>query len=309
LQLRVGFVVTLFVSLAAAAARPQIALDKLIGPFVAVRSGVDGSGNLWAWNSEEKQVILVSPAGVRRLVDLPGDENAVDADASRGVVALRDYGHGIRVFDWQGKVIGDFGLANPASNVSWLEGDEIAVAPLFTSDLIEVWNVRSRQKVKSWVPVPAVLRPARGAVFARTTLLRYDGKRDELATIDAVTGDVRVVSSSGRVVRTAQLPAATELRGWLEELDKSARAKGEVQTPSMWHYTTMTIADDGSIWVADSYDDKTIRALRVLRGGKVESLTFDSTCPTRRFEAWQGQFIFYQHPKSPRPACVGVRRQ
>lgn len=252
----------------------------------------------------------IAPNGVRRIAEQLPEASAVDADVSRGILALTDSGGLVTAFDWDSRAGLRVPLTNPASNVCWLSGDEFAVAPLFASHLVEVWNLRTGKLVKAMIPVPAIVRPARGAVLARTTLLRYDWRRRELITVDAVTGAIRVVGADGQVVRTAQLPdQAAPLQPWLRQVNADARSRGESNAPSIWHYPAVTVADDGAIWVGEAYDETSIRAARVSRAGKVEHRTFRETCPSLHFEAWQKHFLFYQHPKSPRPQCVGVRRQ
>lgn len=298
------------ISMSAAAAPSANSVAKAVGQLRATRTGVDPAGNFWAWNAEERHVTSIAPSGARRTVQQLPEASAVDADASRGILALTDSGGVVTVFDWTGQAGLRVSLTNPASNVCWLSGDEFAVAPLFATHLVEVWNLRTGKLARTMVAVPAVLRPARGAVLARTTLLRYDWRRGELITVDAVTGAIRVLRSDGQVLRTAQLPGgAAALRPWLDQVNADAQSRGESNVPSIWHYSAVTVADDGAIWVGEEYDETSIRAARVTRAGKVEHRTLAEPCPSLRFEAWQKHFILYQHPRSPRPPCVGVRRQ
>jgi hypothetical protein len=237
------------------------------------------------------------------------DALTVDADPKRGILALTDGGTSVAVLSWTGKVLAHVPLPDQVSNLCWLDGQEFAVTPRFAAHAVEVWNTQTRTLVRRMAPVPAIVRPARGAALARTTLLRYDSKRSELVAIDAVKGTVRVLARDGSMVRSATLPEAPGLGPWLQQIDAEARKSGQSNTPSIWHYAAMTISDDGTVWIGEEYDDKVVRAAKVTRAGKVEHLTMQEPCPSLRFEAWQGHFIFYHDPRSPRPPCVGVRRQ
>jgi hypothetical protein len=305
----VAAVIVVFTIAGSALATPPLDVRKSVGDLRATKTGVDRDGNFWAWNAADAEILRLDAAGRRSTSGSVPDAVNVDVDPARGIVALTDGGQSVTVLTWDGRVRTQFRLRNIASTLCWLDGDEVAVAPRFAPHRVEVWNAASKSMVRTLVPSPEIVPPVRGAVLARAILLRYDARRSELITVDAVKGDVLVLSPRGEVLRKAQLPAPKGFEAWLQQLDADARAQGTSNTPIVWGYPSLTVTDDGTIWLTESYDDRGVRALKVLRTGKVEQLTVaESGCPSRRFEAWQRHFVFYHDPKSPRPPCVGVRR-
>jgi len=284
------------------------AIRKTLGEFRAVKTGVDAAGTFWAWDDEGRSITAVSPSGTRVSADELPAASMVDADLARGILALTS-SRAVTILNWSGQTVRLIPLDQEVSNVAWLGGDEFAVATSYASDLIEIWSAKTGRLLRRLVSVPVILKPARGAVFARTTLLRYDVGRKLLIAIDAVTGEVRVVRSDGQLVTTAKLPEDPALRVWLASVDAEARKSGKTATPSMWRYAAATVDDDGVVWVGEGYDDQSVRVARIPETGRVEHLTLATPCPNIRLDIWQHNFIFYQVSRSPRPQCVGVRRQ
>jgi hypothetical protein len=216
--------------------------------------------------------------------------------------------------DWKGAIGRTIRLSHAVSDVAWLAGDELAVSPRFGGRRAEVFSVRSGDLLRSVGPLPELARPAAGAVAARATLLRFDPARKQLIAFDAFYGELAVYSERGDVVRKATVihPDRARLDSWIAEQDATAKTSRQSFMPVVFTYAKLTIGADGTIWLGEKADDKrgTVDVVRVSPDGKVQKSSVASPdCPSIRFEAWRGHFIFYRDPKSPLPACAGVRRQ
>jgi hypothetical protein len=293
----------------AAPAPTRAALDRIRG-MNATNAGVDRHGHFWYWDSVDLSVTAVSPEGESAAVDLDADVYGIDADSRRGVLTLGHDGRSIRITAFTGAVTAAFELPFRASNVCWMDGDQIAVAPALSGWIAQVWSSSKKSMVRSMGPVPEIEVPRAGAVMMRTTLLRYDPGRDQLVTLDAFRGGLVVFDRAGRIVRRGQItpPAFGTTLLWLRDVDEQAKRSGQVQTPSVWSYTRMALASDGAVWLGERDDETgavTIARFRENGTVKREPLIFPA-CPASRFEFWGSQMVFFRSNRSSQ-RCVATR--
>lgn len=309
-KLCLALVLSLFAASAIAVPSPsQAALDHIRG-MNATSAGVDRHGHFWFWDAVDRSVTTVSPKGTRATIDLDADVYGIDADSRRGVLTLDPDGRSIRITAFTGAVTAAWELPFRASNVCWMDGDQIAVAPALSGWIAEVWSSSKKSKVRSMGPVPEIEVPRAGAVMMRTTLLRYDAGRDQLVTLDAFHGGLVVFDRAGRIVRRGQIthPAFGATLLWLRDVDEQAKRSGQVQTPSVWKYTRMALASDGTVWLGERDDETgvvTIARFREDGTVKREPVIFPA-CPASRFEFWGSQMVFFRSNRSAQ-RCVATK--
>jgi hypothetical protein len=304
--IRVATVVA--VSLSLYAASPTANVPAAIQGLHPSRLGVDHHANLWAWDGV--LVTRVSPGGERVTRDVPA-ARAIDADEELGIVALTQSGREARIYRWDGRFEDEIPLGSEALSVCWIDRHEIAVAPKLLDHLVEVWDIGSHALVRSLGPTTAVPKTP-GAYPAHATLLRFDAQHDELVALDAYRGEIAVYGRTGKLLRHAAFdnPYLPKLASFFATQDQNARGQGHAVAPVFWNYPSLTVASDGTIWVGDHADETKVHAIRIARDGTVKEVTLDApACASNLFQAWQNYFVFYRDPKSPRPACVGARRQ
>jgi hypothetical protein len=293
----------------ASPAPTRAALDLIRG-MNATSAGVDRHGHFWYWDAVDLSVTAVSPEGESETVDLDADVYGIDADSRRGVLALGHDGRSIRIRAFTGAVTAAFELPFRASNVCWMDGDQIAVAPALSGWIAEVWSSSKKSMVRSMGPVPEIEVPRAGAVMMRTTLLRYDAGRDQLITLDAFRGGLVVFDRAGRIVRRGQIthPVFGTTLLWLRDVDEQAKRSGQVQTPSVWKYTRMALSPDGTVWLGERNDETgAVTMARFRKDGTVkrEPVIFPA-CPASRFEFWGSQMVFFRSNRSSQ-RCVATK--
>lgn len=287
----------------------RAALDHIRG-MNATSAGVDRHGQFWFWDAVDRSVTSVSPEGESATIDLDADVYGIDVDSRRGVLTLDHSGRSIRITAFTGAVTAAFELPFRASNVCWMDGDQIAVAPALSGWIAEVWSSSKKSMVRSMGPVPKIELPSSGAVLLRTMLLRYDAGRDQLITLDAFHGGMVVFDRAGKIVRRGQIthPALGITLLWLRDVDEQAKRSGQVQTPSVWKYTRMALASDGTVWLGERDDETgavTIAKFRKDGTVKREPVVLPA-CPASRFEFWGSQMVFFRSNRSSQ-RCVATR--
>ncbi len=296
----------LAVSVSAAPSRAAVDLLSRIEFPSAI--GVDRSGSLWVWNARDQSVSRITPAGKQVTANLGSEAVAIDADTSRGIVALTPTRDRIRVIDWSGEVVTDFPLPHAASSLVWMEGDDIAIAPQTAPWRAEIWSTARKQRVSQLGAVPEIKRPRAGAVPVRPTVLRYDAAGKQLLTFDAFEGDLVVFAADGAVVRTAKVlhPQLDANRQFLRTLDARAIQAGQSSMPNFMNYARFSLAGDGTVWLGEeSGDDASMKIVKIHRDGTVHRTVFRvPECNSVRFELWQGLLVFFRDPKSPLKQCV-----
>jgi hypothetical protein len=305
-------IVALLVLAATGVASPaptRAALDLIRG-MNATNAGVDRHGHFWYWDSVDRSVTTVSPEGTRATIDLDADVYGIDADSRRGVLTLDHDGRSIRVTAFTGAVTAAFELPFRASNVCWMDGDQIAVAPALSGWIAEVWSSSKKSMVRSMGSVPEIEVPSAGAVMMRTTLLRYDAHRDQLVTLDAFRGELAVFDRAGKIVRHGQIthPTFGTTLLWLRDLDEHAKRTGQSQTPSLWSYTRMALSPDGTVWLGEKSDKPGAMTIaKILPDGTVTRETVSvSACPGNRFELWGNQIVFFRSSRATQ-RCVATK--
>lgn len=297
-------------SLLTAAISATVKRADLAG-LTATRMGVDGAGNLWAWDATRRLVTRVNGRGDRTESERLPDASSVDADAARGIALLDPHGRTVQVFSWDGRIVHTIALQNAAGDVAWLDEGRLAVTPRFAGHRVEIVDPATSRVLATVGPCPPVAA-GRGATPARATHVRHDHKRAEIVTLDALRGDLVVFARDGSVVRKAMLRSegAAEIDRWIAEQDARAKAAGEVFTPLFWHYASVAITGDGTIWAADKANkDGSVAFFRVDRGGAVTRQTIPMRdCPSVRVVSWQEHLVFHRDPRSSQPQCVGIWR-
>lgn len=288
-------------------------LRHTLGAMKATKSGVDAANNLWMWNAVDRSVTRFAPDGTRTVREgLPGAVS-VDADAARGIAILLPDGESIQFAGWDGSIGSPIHLPHAVADIAWWTGNQVVLTPRFGAFRVEVWDAKSGQFSRSLMPSDPMPEPTNGAKAARATFLRYDAAHHELVAFDAFYGDLTIYSDAGAVVRTAAVthPDRPRLDVWIAQQAAEA-SPGRPFTPLVFAFAKLTVDAAGTIWLAEKGDEQrgTIAAVRIARNGKPQRVTIESPgCASVRFEAWLGDFIFYRDPKSPLPACVGVRRE
>lgn len=285
--------------------------NQLPKGMAASKMGVSEDNLLWYWNPVERTVVLMLADGAPQSVELPIQAASVDVDRVRGIVALAPTGTDLQIYDWAGKLMESVALTEQAGDVAWLDDRAVVVTPKFGTYRAEIWNLDSGSRTRSLVSAPAVERPNIGVHLARVTLVRYSSRRKEISLIDALEGAILVVGLDGQAIRTTH--AATgltpELQRWLKDMDTNARAEGSSQAPAMWHYPTASLDRDGSIWLGESKDEKTVTLFHALVSGKVERTTMRVGCPSVRVTAWDNYLIFFADPRVPQEGCPTVQKR
>jgi hypothetical protein len=295
-------------ALSVSAAPPAASVPTVIQGLHPSRLGVDRHANLWAWDGVV--VTRVSPRGDRVTSDVPA-ARTIDADEELGIVALTASGREARIYRWDGVFEDEIPLGSEALSVCWIDRHEIAVAPKLLDHLVEVWDTDSHTLVRTLGPTTAVPKTP-GAYPAHATLLRFDAPHDELVALDSYRGEIAVYGRTGKLLRHAAFenPYLPKLTSFFATQDQNARGQGHAVAPVFWNYPSLTLTADGTIWVGDHAEGSKVNAIRIARDGSAKPVTLDAgDCASNLFQAWQGYFVYYRDPKSPRPACVGARRQ
>jgi len=270
--------------------------------------GVDRRANLWSWDGAK--VMRLNTAGELVTVPLAAAPIALDADETLGILALTDGGHRVQVFNWDGKFQDAIDLPAESASVCWRDRNQIVVAPIVGTSRAEVWDLRTHAVVQRLGHTTA--EPATpGARPAHATLLRYAPGRGELFVLDSFLGQLSVFDAKGKMLREARVanPDEPQLRSWLAEQDRTARAEGKLFTPMLWSFPSMSVSEDGSAWLVEHVEDSVATVARVTPAGSVQHVKVAAPCAGRRLAVWNGQFVFHGSQRSPQPACVGVRRK
>ena len=178
-------------------------------------------------------------------------------------------------------------LPAEATAVCWIDRHEIAVAPRLLDHLVEIWDTDAHALVRTLVSTPPVPKTP-GAYPAHAAVLRFDARHDELIVLDSYRGDIYAYDRTGKLLRHVTLdnPRLAELAPWFAEQDRTAKSQGKPFTPAFWNFPTLTIAADGSLWLADRLDGSKLNALHIARDGAVQHVALDTAgCPSLLFES------------------------
>jgi hypothetical protein len=280
--------------------------------------GVDHAGNLWAWEPLEGSVRFFSPAAERlATLVVPLGAAAVDGDAEWGAVALTTPptgpgGDGGKLA-WvrPGAALGsheELVLPEPSSWVCWIDRDTVALSPQRAGHRVELWSLAARKLLKSFgAEQPIAL--ATGATRVREVLLRYDGSRRLLLTLESYTGNLEVFSLDGKLAWHAKLddPYRQIEEKTLADLDQRAKTREMAigqQLSDLW----LAEGPDGSAWVSQQIDmlHGTVTLAKVSAAGTARERVADLKCPSRTFTIWGGQMVFFRDIPSPREVCNSV---
>jgi hypothetical protein len=279
--------------------------------------GVDHVGNLWAWEPLEGSVRFFSPAAERLgTVVVPLGAAAVDGDVEWGAVALTapslpGGADGKLAWVRPGAAPGkheELALPEPASWVCWIDRDTIALSPQRAGHRVEVWSLATRKLLKSFGAEPPIAL-ATGATRVREVLLRYDGSRRLLFTLESFTGSLEVFSLDGKLAWSAKLedPYRQVEEKTLADLDERARSRAMKLGQSL---SALWLAEgpDGSAWVSQQIDmlHGAVTLMKVSAAGTAREQVADLRCPSRTFTIWGGQLVFFRDIPSPREVCNSV---
>jgi hypothetical protein len=294
---------------AAARVEPSPAALELVKTLPAQEMGVDRSGNLWVWNFQAKTVELISPAGGRlNRLQLP-DGWLVDADTEWGVAGLFKGGRELRWLRWDGTLVGAAQLPGPAADVCWISAGTVAVTPEMASHRVEVWDLEKATLRESFGE-ETPLQPAPGATRLRTVVLRYDFARHLLYTLESFTGELKVFTHDGKLAWKAQVdnPDRAELEAWLKTVDARAKARGDLQTPTIY-VLSLALDAEGNPWVIGDEDraSQSLALVKLAAGGNETRALRDVACPSLSFVVWGEWLIAYRETPSG-DLCNATRR-
>jgi len=285
---------------------PPAALGRL--EKLRVREmGVDRAGNLWAWGSGLGMVTLISPAGIDLGVMKASGAQTVDVDSEWGVIGLFLDGYEIQWLKDDGEPRVTIRLGGPAADVCWLGPDLVAVTPQKAGHRIEIWDVKKKALVKT-LGEETPLHPVPGATRMRAVLLRYDFARGLLYSLESFTGDLQVFDREGRLAwkSSVENPRRPEFEKWLQEVDATAKAQRDVQTPIIFGLR-LALSSEGNLWVLQRRDEEKHTETFLQIGPKNQSphILAEGTCPSDSFVLWTSRFVTFRDSSSPRGPCVG----
>jgi hypothetical protein len=332
-------------ALAAAAVTPSKDALSLIELVRARRMGTDAAGHLWAWDPQAGTMRFFSPAAERldTLVVPPGGV-ALDGDLRWGAVALIDEGATLvwvrpgagSQEEGAGAAAGapppagpaaspagpaasagtaggsEIKLPEPAGWVCWIDQDTVAVSPQRAGHRVEIWDLRDRQRRRSFgKEMPITLK--NGATRVREVQLRYDPSRRLLYTLESFTGDLQVFQLDGKLDGRAvwHVPIANPWKkleeAKLADLDARARSN-DVAYPQAFSDLWLMVGPDGSAWVRQDVDvlKQSVTLMRASAAGTAVKTVEKVRCPARYFTIWGDRLIFYQDVQLPREVCNSV---
>lgn len=273
-------------------------------PLEATRLGQDGAGNLWAWNRDTSEIVVLGEDGPAARLEVSG-ASAVDVHHAWGVVAVVDHERAVAIVALDGTIQQRIPLEVAVKNVAWLGPNEVLIAPAAHEYLVGRLNVGTRAVTKWIGPVEPPPRSP-GAYFARTTVLQVDRPRERIHALDSLRGEYRLFSFAGEELATAQIenPRRAELEEWLREVDAAAKAKRAVDLPAMW-VLKLGLDEKGRAWTVQSCDPASGRAVlvRFEPGRQPASVPIDLDCCTYNMTVLGMDLIM-----APSPRMAGDRR-
>jgi hypothetical protein len=276
------------------------------------QAGVDSKNNFWAWDAKRRVVTRITPNGDRFESDILPNAWGIDADQDRGIALLSEGGRVVEIHDWHGARKRSIHLLHPASDVAWLSGSHIAVAPQTTGPCVEIWDASTGEYLSGFGACPNIAPTSPGVFPARATLLRYDPAHREIFAFDAFRCDLIAFSETGSISRRShvQHPKAAEFEAWLKKLDANAKAHREPSSPIILRYPSITVASDRSLLLGESDDSGGLTSVAVLEDGTVQRKRIEvSQCPSVSFVAWGDDLIFYRDQRKHQPFCIQARRR
>lgn len=271
------------------------------------KMGVDRAGNLWAWGSGLGTVTLISPAGLDLGFLKASGALTVDVDSEWGVAGLFLDGYEIRSLKGDGEPRTAIRLDGPAADVCWLGPDLVAVTPQRAGHRIEIWNLSQKKLVKT-LGAETALRPVPGATRMRAVLLRYDFERGLIYSLESFTGDLQVFDREGKLAWRAEVenPRRPDREKWLREVDATARAQRDVQTPLIFSLR-LALSPQGDLWVLQKWDEERheLTLLQIRPDGSAARIVPAGSCPSYDFLLWGKRLLTFRRPESPQGACVG----
>lgn len=310
-----GPAVLLLAAVLSAAARvapvePTEAALRKVQELRASRMGVDRSGNLWAWDRGSGVVEMISPAGESVGRARAGGARSVDADRSWGIVALTEQGRRLVVVAWDGRQAPELTLPGEAGEVTWIDERTVAVSPKTSEHRVEIWNLHQQKRLSTFGDEEPIV-PKPGATRLRTVLLEYDERSALLFTLESFTGDLKVYSRDGALVRSTGIahPDRPRTEAWIERIDEQAKKSGDVQTPGIYLWPSLTVDDQGVAWLAEACrsDGQTAALVKLPRGSPERVILNDLECCSRSLVRWGDHLIFHRE-SSPGGCSTSTRR-
>src|SRR5436305_660558 len=281
------------------------ALDRL--PKLRARAmGVDRAGNLWVWGAGLGAITLLSPDGLDLGFFRATGASAVDVDADWGTVGLFGQGYELQWLRGEGEPR-TIRLEGPAADVCWIGPETVAVTPQTAAHRIEIWNLVSQTRLQT-LGEETPIHPVPGVNRMRAVLLRYDFAHGLLYSLESFTGDLQVFTRDGRLAWRSEVanPRRAESEAWLQEVDRQARSRHDVQIPTIFSLH-LALTAQGEAWVLQRHDaaSHTVTLLRVGGDGATSRVLPEGPCPSYHLLAWGSHLISYREPESPQGVCVG----
>lgn len=251
------------------------------GTLEATRFGEDGAGNLWIWNRDTSEIVVVGEDGPAATLEIPG-ASAVDLHHAWGVVAILEHERELATVGRDGTIQQRVPLPVVVKNVAWLRPNEVLIAPAAHDFLIGRLDLETGQVTK-WFGAVEPPPTSPGAYFARTTMLRVDRQRERIHALDSLRGEYRLFDFAGDELATEQVgnPRRPELEEWLQGVDATAKANQSVDLPAMW-VLRLGLDEKGRAWTVQSCDPETGRTalVRFEPGRPPTSVSLDLDCCT-----------------------------
>lgn len=303
-MLKYGAVIVFVAMTFAVVASDQSRVIESTAPLIGSKAGVDASDHLWIWSSVSQMVRSISPGGEDiKSARLP-IAISVDADTSRGIAVLQLDGQTVQIITWQGAVANTFRLSETAGDIAWLDGALVATTPLFGNHRIAIWNTLTGSLVKTVGAVPTITRGP-GPHLARATLVRYQGLRNEILSLDGTFGNVYVYDAAGVLTRQGRLPnPTTAVQQWFDDSGSDAP---ESRTAVVWRYSSMNVAPDGVLWIGGDSDPNGTVLFAYGTDGSIRTVTVSGPqCINARPVVWGKTMALYIDERSPHARCTSM---
>lgn len=287
---------------------PLSALVGSLDPGEELR--VDLADRFWSWKADTREVTRFEPEGQRGpTVRLPAGV-AVDAHSTWGVLRLASGGEELQHFDWQGALQGTLPLTGAAGSVKWLGQEQVALTPKRSKSWVEIWDLKVGARVRT-IGEAEPVETVPGGRFSRGVRLQPFPAKTRLYTLESRTGEVRIFSYDGEILRRAEIgnPRLEEYEEWIAEVSADYEARGESVTPTIWQLD-LTVSDDGSLWTDTTCElpEGRLSLAELPEQGNLQVHLLKSECCPQGLTAWRDLLILWNPPGRPQPACREIRR-
>lgn len=293
---------TLSVVLGLVLVTPSLALDarskELPQLDAANRLGVDGTGNLWTWNSETGEVVLYLMEGGELSGQL-GDVKGLDVDQQLGIVLLDQSERTLEARDWTGQRWSQIDLPFQARGVVWIDSETVAVAPSEAGFVLALVDLRSGKVVREMGSVPPA-SGGPGVVILRTTELAPDPQRGVIHALDSLEGDYwRFHLETGELIESGRVenPDRRLFQDWFGSTHDAALQDGRTQKIGI-QWFRLGLDDQGRPWTVQQCpkaEGQTVAHL-VLLGSKSNTNEVKVGCCALNMTIWKHRLLMVSVP-------------